>query len=100
MCMELEGIFNDFILLVDFDSVLLEGFVCELNFVGCCWIVILVIKEVYCFGDLLMKVNYGGLDVEIVVVIGNYDILCFLVECFDILFELVSYEGLICNEYD
>lgn len=97
---ELEGIFNDFILLADFDSVLLEGFVRELNFVGRRRIVILVIKEAYCFGDLLMKVNYGGLDVEIAVVIGNYDILRFLVERFDISFELVSYEGLIRNEYD
>lgn len=100
MWIELEGIFNDFIFLVDLDSVLLEGFVCEFNFVGCCWVVILVIKEVYCLGDLLMKVNYGGLDVEIVVVIGNYEMLCLLVECFEIFFELVSYEGLMCEEYD
>jgi formyltetrahydrofolate hydrolase len=26
--------------------------------------VILVTKEAHCLGDLLMKANYGGLDVE------------------------------------
>ena len=57
-------------------------------------IVILVTKEAHCLGDLLMKANYGGLDVEIAAVIGNHETLRPLVERFDIPFELVSHEGL------
>ena len=75
---ELEGIFNDSTLLADLDSALPEGSV----------------------RDLLMKANYGGLDVEIAAVIGNHDTLRSLVERFDIPFELVSHEGLSRNEHD
>lgn len=42
--------------------------------------VILVTKEAHCLGDLLMKANYGGLDVDIAAVIGNHDTLRSLVE--------------------
>ncbi|VTP69193.1 Formyltetrahydrofolate deformylase [Leclercia adecarboxylata] len=38
-------------------------------------VVILVTKEAHCLGDLLMKANYGGLDVEIAAVIGNHETL-------------------------
>lgn len=51
-------------------------------------------------GDLLMKANYGGLDVEIAAVIGNHETLRPLVERFDIPFELVSHEGLTRDEHD
>ena len=72
----------------------------ELNPAGRRRIVILVTKEAHCLGDLLMKANYGGLDVEIAAVIGNHDTLRSLVERFDIPFELVSHEGLSRNEHD
>ncbi|EBY2831992.1 ACT domain-containing protein, partial [Salmonella enterica subsp. enterica serovar Enteritidis] len=62
---ELEGIFNDSTLLADLDSALPEGSVRELNPAGRRRVVILVTKEAHCLGDLLMKANYGGLDVEI-----------------------------------
>ena len=97
---ELEGIFNDSTLLADLDSALPEGSVRELNPAGRRRIVILVTKEAHCLGDLLMKANYGGLDVEIAAVIGNHDTLRSLVERFDIPFELVSHEGLSRNEHD
>ncbi|STW52331.1 formyltetrahydrofolate deformylase [Klebsiella pneumoniae] len=32
-------------------------------------------KRPHCLGDLLMKANYGGLDVDIAAVIGNHDTL-------------------------
>ncbi|AHE58125.1 formyltetrahydrofolate deformylase [Escherichia albertii] len=97
---ELEGIFNDTTLLADLDSALPEGSVRELTPAGRRRIVILVTKEAHCLGDLLMKANYGGLDVEIAAVIGNHDTLRSLVERFDIPFELVSHEGLSRNEHD
>lgn len=97
---ELEGIFNDSTLLADLDSALPEGSVRELNPAGRRRIVILVTKEAHCLGDLLMKANYGGLDVEIAAVIGNHETLRSLVERFDIPFELVSHEGLSRNEHD
>lgn len=92
--------FNDSTLLADLDSALPEGSVRELNPAGRRRIVILVTKEAHCLGDLLMKANYGGLDVEIAAVIGNHDTLRSLVERFDIPFELVSHEGLTRNEHD
>ncbi len=61
---------------------------------------ILVTKEAHCLGDLLMKANYGGLDVEIAAVIGNHETLRSLVERFEIPFELVSHEGLTREEHD
>ncbi|WP_228130432.1 formyltetrahydrofolate deformylase [Klebsiella aerogenes] len=63
-------------------------------------VVILVTKEAHCLGDLLMKANYGGLDVDIAAVIGNHETLRTLVERFDIPFELVSHEGLSREEHD
>lgn len=57
-------------------------------------------KEAHCLGDLLMKANYGGLDVEIAAVIGNHETLRSLVERFDIPFQLVSHEGLTREEHD
>ncbi|HBF46780.1 MAG TPA: formyltetrahydrofolate deformylase, partial [Shewanella frigidimarina] len=49
-------------------------------------IVIMVTKEAHCLGDILMKSYYGGLDVEIAAVVGNYDVLQALTEKFDIPF--------------
>jgi formyltetrahydrofolate deformylase len=97
---ELEGIFNDVTLLADLDSALPEGSIRELTPAGRRRIVILVTKEAHCLGDLLMKANYGGLDVEIAAVIGNHETLRPLVERFDIPFELVSHEGLTRDEHD
>lgn len=97
---ELEGIFNDTTLLADLDSALPEGSVRELTPAGRRRIVILVTKEAHCLGDLLMKANYGGLDVEIAAVIGNHETLRTLVERFDIPFELVSHEGHTREEHD
>ncbi|HCM4286230.1 formyltetrahydrofolate deformylase [Klebsiella quasipneumoniae] len=97
---ELEGIFNDAILLADLDSALPEGSIRELNPAGRRRVVILVTKEAHCLGDLLMKANYGGLDVDIAAVIGNHDTLHPLVERFGIPFELVSHEGLSREEHD
>ncbi|STW50209.1 formyltetrahydrofolate deformylase [Klebsiella pneumoniae] len=97
---ELEGIFNDATLLADLDSALPEGSIRELNPAGRRRVVILVTKEAHCLGDLLMKANYGGLDVDIAAVIGNHDTLRSLVERFGIPFELVSHEGLSREEHD
>lgn len=97
---ELEGIFNDSTLLADLDSALPEGSIRELNPAGRRRVVILVTKEAHCLGDLLMKANYGGLDVDIAAVIGNHETLRSLVERFEIPFELVSHEGLTREEHD
>ena len=50
-----------------------DGSIRELTPAGRRRIVILVTKEAHCLGDLLMKANYGGLDVEIAAVIGNHE---------------------------
>jgi len=63
-------------------------------------IVILVTKEAHCLGDILMKSTYGGIDVEIAAVIGNYDILEDLVTKFNIPYHTVSHEGLTREEHE
>ena len=63
-------------------------------------IVILVTKEAHCLGDILMKSAYGGLDVEIAAVIGNYSLLEDLVTKFNIPYHCVSHEGLSREEHE
>ena len=73
---EIEGIFNDHTLLADLDLNLPKGSTRSLISASHRKrIVILVTKEAHCIGDILMKSTYGGIDVEIAAVIGNYDIL-------------------------
>ena len=98
---ELEGIFNDETLLADLDYNLPEGskrsLVCSQTRKR---IVILVTKESHCLGDILMKSTYGGIDVEIAAVIGNYDSLEELVTKFNIPYHTVSHEGLSREEHE
>lgn len=97
---ELEGIFNEKLLLEDLKYSLPEGTNCRLVGMERKRIVILVTKEAHCLGDILMKACYGGLDVEIAAVIGNHDTLRNLVERFDIPFHLISHEGLARVKHD
>ncbi|MFB6421946.1 MAG: formyltetrahydrofolate deformylase [Candidatus Malihini olakiniferum] len=97
---KLEGIFNEEMLLADLDEELPDGSMRELSDAGRRRIVVLVTKEAHCLGDLLIKSTYGGLDVEIVAVIGNHDTLKMLVERFDIKFHLISHKGLSRENHD
>ncbi|MDO6639128.1 formyltetrahydrofolate deformylase [Shewanella sp. 5_MG-2023] len=90
----LEGQINDQQLLADLNEVLPLQNHMKLVDAGRKRIVILVTKEAHCLGDILMKSYYGGLDVEIAAVVGNYDVLQGLTEKFDIPFHHVSHEGL------
>ena len=56
-------------------------------------VVVMVTKEAHCLGDLLMKSYYGGLDVEIAAVVGNYNVLQNLTEKFDIPFHYITHEN-------
>ena len=91
---ELEGHFNDATFLADIDSALPKGANRSLVQAGRKRIVILVTKEAHALGDILMKQAYGGMDVEIAAVIGNYDTLENLVTKFDIPYHTVSHEAL------
>jgi len=98
---ELEGIFNDQTLLADLDLNLPAG--TNRSLIASTQrkrIVILVTKEAHCLGDILMKSTYGGIDVEIAAVIGNYDILEDLVTKFNIPYHTVSHEGLTREEHE
>lgn len=96
----LEGKINDEALLADLRQVLPEQNHMKLVDAGKKRIVVLVTKEAHCLGDILMKSYYGGLDVEIAAVIGNYDILQGLTEKFDIPFHYVSHQGLDRQEHE
>ena len=72
---EIEGYFNDQTLLADLDFNLPSGSQRALISEQRKRIVILVTKEAHCLGDILMKSTYGGIDVEVAAVIGNYDAL-------------------------
>ncbi|MDX2320156.1 MAG: formyltetrahydrofolate deformylase [Moritella sp.] len=97
---ELEGIFNDETLLADLDSALPTGAHRKLVSAGRKRIVILVTKEAHCLGDILMKNYYGGLDVEIAAVVGNYDNLAELAEKFDVPYHTVSHVGISREEHE
>ena len=97
---ELEGRFDDERLLADIDKVLPAQRHRRLVSKGTKRIVVMVTKEAHCLGDLLMKAYYGGLDVEIAAIIGNYDTLKPLADKFDIPFYEVSHEGLTRHEHE
>ncbi len=90
---ELEGEFNDEALLNDLASVLPQQNHTKLVDCKTKRIVVMVTKEAHCLGDLLMKAYYGGLNVEIAAVVGNYDLLAPLVAKFDIPFHHVCHQG-------
>ncbi|MGB5445069.1 MAG: formyltetrahydrofolate deformylase [Psychromonas sp.] len=97
---EIEGYFNDHTLLADLDFSLPKGSKRALISAQKKRIVILVTKEAHCIGDILMKSTYGGMDVEIAAVIGNYDTLEDLVSKFNIPFHTVSHAGLSREEHE
>lgn len=96
----LEGVFDDDSLLASLACVLPAKNHTKLVSAGKKRIVVMVTKEAHCLGDLLMKAYYGGLDVEIAAVIGNYDTLGPLTEKFTIPFHYVSHEGLERHEHE
>lgn len=91
---ELEGFFNDEILLADLANTLPVN--TNIRLVGNerKSVVILVTKESHCLGDILMKAFDGSLDIDIKAVVSNYDHLKLLTERFDIPFHFVSHEGI------
>lgn len=62
-------------------------------------LVIMVTKESHCLGDLLLKHYAEALNLEIVAVIGNYEILRDLTEKFNIPYHCVSHENLTREEH-
>ncbi|WP_298775533.1 formyltetrahydrofolate deformylase [uncultured Shewanella sp.] len=97
---ELEGVFDTETLLADLDNVLPKNHHTKLADTGVKRVVIMVTKEAHCLGDLLMKAYYGGLNVEIAAIVGNYDILKPLADKFDIPFHYVSHDGKTRSEHE
>ncbi|GGI80902.1 formyltetrahydrofolate deformylase [Shewanella hanedai] len=90
---ELEGEFNGELIINDLEKVLPSTSDIKLVSSAKKRIVILVTKEAHCLGDILMKAYYGGLDVDIAAIVGNYQSLEPLAEKFDIPFHFISHEG-------
>ncbi len=97
---ELEGRFNDETLLGDLDDTLPVGAKRRLVPAGKKRVVIMVTKEAHCLGDILMKCYEGALNLDVVAVIGNYDVLADLTGKFNIPFHHVSHEGLSREEHE
>ena len=97
---ELEGRFNDETLLGDLDDTLPQGAKRRLVPAGKKRVVIMVTKEAHCLGDILMKCYEGALNLDVVAVIGNYDVLADLTSKFNIPFHHVSHEGLSREEHE
>ncbi|MCZ4338518.1 formyltetrahydrofolate deformylase [Shewanella colwelliana] len=97
---ELEGAFDETQFLADIDEVLPPQRHCKLVEKGVKRIVVMVTKEAHCLGDLLMKAYYGGLDVEIAAIVGNYDTLKPLADKFDIPFYYVPHDGLTRHDHE
>lgn len=97
---ELEGTFDEAQFLADIDEVLPEQRHRTLVAKGTKRVVVMVTKEAHCLGDILMKAYYGGLDVEIAAIVGNYDTLKPLADKFDVPFYDVSHEGLTRHDHE
>ncbi|KIO37253.1 formyltetrahydrofolate deformylase [Shewanella sp. cp20] len=97
---ELEGVFDETKFLADIDEVLPEQRHRKLVVKGKKRVVVMVTKEAHCLGDILMKAYYGGLDVEIAAIVGNYDTLKPLADKFDVPFYCVSHEGKTRHEHE
>lgn len=97
---ELEGHFDDTLLLSELDKILPARSVRELIAANRRKVVIMVTREAHCLGDILMKSTFGGLDVEIAAIIGNHNTLQSLAERFDIPFTCISHEGLTREQHD
>ncbi|WP_028774502.1 formyltetrahydrofolate deformylase [Shewanella waksmanii] len=97
---ELEGQFDEQLFLQQIDSVLPAQSHRRLVEHGKKRVVIMVTKEAHCLGDLLMKSYYGGLDIEIAAIIGNYDVLAPLADKFDIPFHYVDHNDLTRHQHE
>lgn len=97
---ELEGDFNDALILSDIDEVLPESSHVKLVSTAKKRVVILVTKEAHCLGDILMKAYYGGLDIEIAAIVSNYDSLKPLTDKFDIPYHFISHQGVSRLEHE
>lgn len=97
---ELEGEFNDAEILADLNEVLPKTSHVKLVSLGIKKVVIMVTKEAHCLGDILMKAYYGGLDVEIAAIVGNYDNLKPLADKFDIPFHFISHQDITRLEHE
>lgn len=94
----LEGDFNSNFL-SDVRDALPEGASARLVSTAKKRLVVMVTKETHCLGDLLLKHYAQALNLEIVAVIGNYDVLRELTEKFNIPYHHVSHEGLTREEH-
>lgn len=63
-------------------------------------VVIFVTKEHHCLADLLVRNHYQDMSINIVAVIGNYEVLRELTEKFGITFHYVSAEGITREEHE
>ena len=98
---DLEGEFgNNNAFEQEVQKLLPEGGECRLVPVRRKRILILVTRESHVLGDLLMKSYSGALPIDIVGVIGNYDILEDLTRRFDLPYITVSHEGLTREEHE
>lgn len=94
----LEGDFSDQFL-NEVKNALPEGASAQLVSTGKKRLVIMVTKETHCLGDLLLKHYAEALNLEIIAVVGNYDVLKDLTEKFNIPFHHVSHENLTREEH-
>lgn len=97
---ELEGNFNDPVLMEDLEFALPKDASKKLVDSSKKKVVILVTKEAHCLGDILIKTFDGTLNIDIAAIVGNYDTLQPLAEKFDIPFRHVSHEGLNRDEHE
>ncbi|MEI6858586.1 MAG: formyltetrahydrofolate deformylase [Shewanella sp.] len=97
---ELEGVFDDSLILSDLSEVLPHSSHVKLVSSGMKRIVIMVTKEAHCLGDILMKAYYGGLDVEIAGIVSNYETLKPLADKFNIPFHFISHQNITRPEHE
>lgn len=97
---ELEGYFNEAILLEELNAALPTQGHLRLVDAQKKRVVILATKEAHCLGELLMKNFYGALDVDIAAVISNHDVLSDLTSKFTIPYHFISHLSIDRDEHD
>jgi len=91
---ELEGAFDDQVLLEELTQALPENTVNRISSATRKRLVLMVTKEPHCLGELLLKSLYGSLNADIVGVVGNHRDLEDLTKKFDVPFHCISHDNI------
>lgn len=90
---ELDGDFDEQLLLTELSAQLPEHALQRLVRLGKKRIAVMVTKEAHCLGELLVKSYYGALNAEIVAIVSNHNVLQELANKFEVPFYFIDHNS-------